>query len=119
MTKEELQSAVKTAETNLTAAKDALAAFEALPANNVFETLPKALSAIERKLESQAHQDCEGSYNCGAEKYTQGFIVDGVEYLGTLSVEYNRHDKTYYYVEGSTFTYAPVGAAPNGGASGV
>lgn len=108
MTREELQTAVKTAETNLAAANCALRAFEDLPENNVFETLPKALSAVEDKLLTQASQDCEGSHNCGQDEYTQGFIVDGVEYLGTLSVEYNRHDKTYYYVDGSKFTYAPV-----------
>jgi hypothetical protein len=116
MTKEELQAAVKTAQSNLADAEHALLAFERLPANNVFETLPKALSTVEDKLLSRAHQDCEGSHNCGADSYEQGFIVDGVEYLGTLSVEYNRHDKTYYYIDGSKFTYAPVNAA-NGGSA--
>ncbi len=26
-------------------------------------------------------------------------MVDGREYMATLDVEYNRHDKTYYYIE--------------------
>lgn len=108
MSRQELQAAVKTAEANLTAAKDALAAFESLAENNAFESLPKAASAIEDKLTKQAHQDCQGAYNCGANRYTQEFIVDGVRYLGTLKVEYNRHDKTYYYIEESTFTYEIV-----------
>jgi hypothetical protein len=108
MIKQELQAAVKAAEMNLTAAKDALAAFEAQAENNVFETLPKALSAVEDKLLGQARQDCEGAYNCGADCYEQKFIVNGVGYVGTLTVEYNRHDKTYYYIDGSNFTHKQV-----------
>jgi hypothetical protein len=111
--KEVLQANVITAKKTLADAEAALTAFEALPENNVFETLPKALSTVEDKLLSQAHKDCEGSYNCGQESYTQGFIVDGAQYLGTLTVEYNRHDKTYYYIDGSEFTYAVV-TADNG-----
>jgi hypothetical protein len=108
MSKQELEAAVKSAETNLTAAKDALAAFESQAENNVFESLPKALSAVEDKLINQAYQDCEGAHNCGADHYDQEFIVDGVRYLGTLTVEYNRHDKTYYYIDGSNFTHKIV-----------
>lgn len=39
------------------------------------------------------------------ETYEQEFIVSGVRYLGTLECEYNRHDKTYYYVEDAKFSY--------------
>jgi hypothetical protein len=113
MSKQELQAAVKAAETNLAAAKDALTAFESQAENNVFESLPKALSAVEDKLLEQARQDCEGAYNCGADYYDQEFIVDGVRYLGTLTVEYNRHDKTYYYIDGSSFNYKTVESADN------
>lgn len=108
MNKQELQAAVKSAAMILAAAEVALAAFEAQAENNVFETLPKALSAVEDKLLGQANQDCQGAHNCGADHYEQEFIVDGVRYLGTLTVEYNRHDKTYYYIDGSDFTHKIV-----------
>lgn len=104
-TKLELGLAIASAAIALAEAKEALAEFESLAENNVFETIEKAVSAIENKLECQAHEDCEGSYNCGDESYSQEFIVDGVKYVGTLTLEYNRHDKTYYYIDGSEFTY--------------
>ena len=31
------------------------------------------------------------------------FIVDEKRYVAILEVEYNRHDKTYYFVDGSDF----------------
>lgn len=107
-TREELTAAITAAQANLTAAHGALAAFEALAENNVFESLEKALGKVEAMLEHRAHEDCEGSHNCGQDEYTQAFMVDGVKYIGTLKVEYNRHDKTYYYVDGTDFSYAPA-----------
>lgn len=109
MTKrEQLLNDIRLAEEVLVARKAALAAFDEAPENNVFDNLKDALDAIEDKLYGLAHQDCEGSYNCGNEFYTQKFIVDGVMYEGTLHVEYNRHDKTYYYVDGTQFTYEEI-----------
>jgi hypothetical protein len=107
-TREELTTAISAAQAKLTDAKDALAAFEAKAENNVFESIDKAVSKVEGMLEHRAHQDCEGSHNCGQDEYTQEFMVAGVKYIGTLKVEYNRHDKTYYYVESSDFSYAPA-----------
>jgi len=106
--KQELQAAVTSAEAALTTAKANLAAFEALAENNRFETLEKALSAVEGKLYSQASADCEGSHNCGQDSYTQEFMVGETRYRGTLTLEYNRHDKTYYYIESDEFTYETI-----------
>jgi hypothetical protein len=108
MTKEELQAAVTVARKTLADAEDALLAFDALPENNVFASLYDAEGALEDRLRNEAFKDCEGAGNCGDDEYTQEFIVDGVRYVGTLSVEYNRHDKTYYYIDSAEFTYAPV-----------
>lgn len=105
VTREELKAAIQAANAKLTDAKDALAAFEAKAENNVFDSLEKANSKVEAMLESRAHQDCEGSYNCGQDEYTQEFMVGNVRYIGTLKVEYNRHDKTYYYVDGSDYSF--------------
>jgi hypothetical protein len=107
-TREELTAAIAVAQAKLTEAKGALAAFEAKAENNVFETIEKAAYKVEAMLESRAHQDCEGSHNCGRDEYTQEFMVAGVKYIGTLKVEYNRHDKTYYYIDGTDFSYAPA-----------
>lgn len=110
-TKDELAADIAAAEQALAAAQAALIAWESDPQNNVFASLDEAAAAIEDALLDQAHEDCEGSYNCGNEKYTREFIVDGTTYIGTLTVEYNRHDKTYYYVDGSEFTFAPKAEA--------
>jgi len=104
-TKETLQQAVKDAQEALNAAQSALYAFETSAENNVFESIKAACRKLETTLLDRAHEDCEGSYNCGDEEYTQEFIVDSVKYIASLKCEYNRHDKTYYYVDGHKFSY--------------
>jgi len=46
-----------------------------------------------------ASNDCEGSHNCGSEEYTVKFKVNDKLYKVNVGFSYNRHDKTYYYVE--------------------
>lgn len=108
MNKIELELAVAAAKANLSAAEKDLSDFIALPINNVFDSLESASDELEERLSDQAFEDCQGAGNRGQEEYEQEFIVDGVHYLGKLSVEYNRHDKTYYYIEESDFTYEPI-----------
>ena len=110
MSKKDLQDAVAQAQIALADAEDALEAYEDSIENNTFSgtSLEEAAYKVELRLEAKAGQACEGSYCCGLEKYTQEFVVDGVKYLGTLTCEYNRHDKTYYYVEESDFTYTEI-----------
>lgn len=107
-TKEELQAAVSAAEIALKDARAALEEWDSLAENNVFPTLDEALSTIEDKLRSQAHEDCEGAHNCGLDEYTQEFIVNGTKYLATAKFEYNRHDKTYYYIDGCEFSHKEI-----------
>jgi hypothetical protein len=95
-------------ELELTRAIEALEVFDALPENNTFEDYDKACASIEGTLEHRARSDCEGSYNYGNDEYTQEFIVNGKHYLGKLEVEYNRHDKTYYYVDQTKFTVTEI-----------
>jgi len=80
--------------------------FESLPENNVYASLDDACR-LEDVLQHRAHEDCEGSYSCGAPEYTQDFMVDGLVYTEKLTVEYNRHDKTYYYIDNSDFSIEP------------
>jgi hypothetical protein len=104
----ELEAAISSAKSLLRDAEFNLSEFEARAENNVFETLEDADGKIEDKLLAEAHADCEGSYNCGDESYTQDFMVGGLKYRGTLNVEYNRHDKTYYYIDGSDYSSALI-----------
>lgn len=57
---------------------------------------------------SLAREACEGSYCFGDKEYEQEFIVNGVLYLGTLTVEYKRYDKQYYYIETAAFTIEEI-----------
>ena len=106
MTIEELKAAVTTAQAGVTAAKQALADFEALAENNVYASMGEA-GILEGVLAGRAREDCEGAYNCGSPIYEQEFMVDGVVYVATLEVEYDRHDKTYYYIDSSEFKIEP------------
>ena len=93
---EDLKNRVKELQQELKEALYAQSAFEAMPENNVFDSLEEA-DKLKEILYARASADCEGSYNCGEEQYVQDFIVD---------IEYNRHDKTYYYVD--EFKYSVV-----------
>jgi hypothetical protein len=78
------------------------------PKNNKFTDYQLAEATVSVMLEDLANADCEGSYNCGSPQYTQQFYVNDVLYEGVLDVEYNRHDKTYYYVEDTDFKVRKV-----------
>lgn len=104
-TKEQLLLNIKTCEEALLAADTELNEFVDAPENNVFATLGEAERELKKRLREKAHDACEGSYCCGDDEYKQEFIVDGVHYMATLTVEYNRHDKTYYYVDSADFSY--------------
>lgn len=108
ITKIELESAVKEAQLALNAANDALRDFTLSAENNVYATLDEAESAAEDILRDMAFADCEGAGNCGLDTYTMHVMVDGKKYLATLTVEYNRHDKTYYYIDESEITLTEV-----------
>ena len=106
--KQELEMSVANAKAALATAEAALAAFHASPENNRFDDLDTALATIEDALREEAYEDCQGAYNCGNDTYTREFYVGDTLYRGTAEFEYNRHDKTYYYIEECNFTYEEV-----------
>jgi hypothetical protein len=107
-TKEELVESVKLAKKALAEAEAAVDAFDALAENNVFETMDEALCIVEGMLRNRATEACEGRHRCGKSEYSQEFMVGSTKYLGTAKFEYNRHDKTFYYVDGCTFSHKEV-----------
>lgn len=104
--KVELEAAVQQARIELHTAESALAEFMSYAENNVFATLDEASYKIEDRLMSMSADDCAGADNCGHPKYTQEFMVDGLVFVATLDCEYNRHDKTYYYLDYYKFSIA-------------
>ena len=107
MSKEELQAELANAKTNVDRINALIQAFDTSPENNVFESMERAESVLQNRLRGMAFEDCEGAGNCGLDSYSQEFIVDGNHYIGTLKLEYNRHDKTYYYIDDSEWTILP------------
>jgi hypothetical protein len=107
-TREELSAAVQTTYEAYRNAQEALLEFEMLAINNVFPTIEDASMSIEDKLYRNASADCEGAYNCGELEYQQEFMVDNVTYVGIFTPEYDRYDKTYYYIKSSKFRYEVI-----------
>lgn len=66
----------------------------------VYETLEEAEYEIGDLHSLMANEDCEGSYNIGNDSYeTDVFIRSESKYYRLkTNFEYDRHDKTYYYV---------------------
>lgn len=104
----ELELDIQKAKKALEDAQSALSEWDSMPENNRFDDLDDALGTIEDQLRDLAFSDCQGAYNCGAESYSKEFYVGDTLYRGTAEFEYNRHDKTYYYIDGCTFTYEEV-----------
>lgn len=98
-----LEDQIKGVEVALKQLNEALSTELKKPENNMFEDLDFASAKIEGMLYARASNDCEGSYNCGLDTYEQYFMVGPDTYKGILKVEYSRHDKTYYYIDGTDF----------------
>ena len=98
----ELIQNIKKIELELYAAQQSLAEFDSKAENNSFDSLDEGSSNIEATLENRAHENCGDGY-CGDNRITQEFIVGDKKYLGVMIVEYNRHDKRYYYVDELSF----------------
>lgn len=73
------------------------------PEYNNFSSLDEAKSILSDELYDRASNDCEGAHNFGSDQYTQPFSVGDKQYIAIVNVEYNRHDKTYYYVDNFSF----------------
>jgi len=100
---EHWKNEVVKAEKHLEQCKQTLENLQAYPENHIYLDRETAESFIFEHLENKAYADCAGSYKRGSDEYRQEFIVDGVHYVGILTCEYNRHDKTYYYLDDSDF----------------
>lgn len=96
--------AIRKAEDAVVAAKAALVDYDSSIENNTYLTLTEAEYQITDRYRDIAHSEC-GSYMMGAESYTQKFMVDGELYEAMICFEYNRHDKEWYYVDGTEYSY--------------
>ena len=100
---DDLIKAVKDATALVWQAEKALADWYAAPENNVYASLEDA-GALEDTLRQMAFEDCEGAGNVGNDTYQREFMVGDTKYIALLQCEYNRHDKTYYYLDEASFS---------------
>lgn len=105
---ESLRAAVEEAETALRDAYRALEAEDTKAEYFVYTNHEDAENVLYEILDSRAFHDCEGAGNVGKPEYKQEYIVDGNKFVGILEVQYNRHDKTYYYIDDRKYRYEPV-----------
>lgn len=79
-----------------------------------FETLQVAEWKIEDMHRKEASEACEGSHCMGCESYDAIVYIpsEAKYYKITTEVEYNRHDKQYYYVDESDTTSEVVDPTP-------
>lgn len=105
---QELQQNIVDRAKELELAKQALCTFNDSPERNVYESLEDAEYSISEKLKGYATEACEGSYKRGNLKYKQEFSVSDKKYLATMTFEYNRHDKKYYYIDASEYSYKEI-----------
>lgn len=101
---ERLKERVLEAQRTLSRLTDELVYMQSDIQNNVYESLDEAEDVLMSQFENEAYEDCEGSGNCGAEEYTQDFIVDGKEYTAIGNFSYDRHDKQYYYIDECSYS---------------
>lgn len=64
-----------------------------------YSDLTQAIGCEEASMYQEAEDDCEGSHSCGLDSYTRVCRVGDKFYRITAEFEYNRWDKTYYYVD--------------------
>ncbi len=72
--------------------------------HNTFATREDADLKVRRLLYERAEIDCGSSYCCGEDEYIQEFMVGTQKYQATMTVEYNRIEKRYYYIDSSKYT---------------
>lgn len=79
-----------------------------------YDTLQNAEWEIEDMHRSEASEACEGSHCMGNDTYEAIVYItsESKYYKITTEFEYNRHDKQYYYVDGSDTTSEEVEPTP-------
>jgi hypothetical protein len=108
LSRQEIQDNIDRVSAELTIWNFQMNNFNQDPKNNVFQSLEDATLKIHGELYALAEQACEGSYNCGLAQYSKQFYVGETLYEGVASFEYNRHDKTYYFIDDHEFNVSLV-----------
>ena len=106
--KEELKAKVKALQVGIAELEKQIEEFDSAPEQNIFDSLEDAEGRITDRFSDIAHEQCEGAGNCGQPEFKQKFSVSGKFYEAKVSFEYNRHDKTYYYIDGTDYSHVAL-----------
>lgn len=102
-TREQILFAIKIKNGELAALHRQLVDIDTAPENHRYESLEIAEDRLHDLLYQEACDSCgDGEY--GEDELKQKFYVGEQMYEAVLSVEYNRHDKRFYYVECATLS---------------
>lgn len=113
MTKDDMKAKIAIKQEEIAALEKCIEDFDSAIERNQYESHQIAEDFITERYSGIASEACEGSYCYGDEKYTQLYQIDGDTRIfeATVSFEYNRHDKQYYYVDGQDYSYKELESA--------
>ena len=110
MDKKQIAADIATHQKAIAVLEQSLDDFDSLLENNQYADHEYAQESITERFHSIAHEQCQGAYNCGDPIFKQQFQIDGNPNMFEASVEfeYNRHDKTYYYIDETNYGYVQL-----------
>jgi hypothetical protein len=110
MTKSEMVSKIIILQNEIAVLEGQIEAFDSAIENNQYADHADAESRITDRYSDIAHEQCEGAGNCGEPQFKQKYQIAGNPNLfeATVDFEYNRHDKTYYYIDGTDYSYVEL-----------
>jgi hypothetical protein len=110
MNKTQIAAEIKSLQNKINQLNQQLEDFDSALENNQYDAHNDAEGHIHERYLGIAGEACEGSYCYGESEYKQRYQIKGNPALfeATVSFEYNRHDKTYYYIDGQDYSFKEV-----------
>ena len=110
MDKKQIAASIAEHHKAIAALEQSLIDFDSLIENNQYADHGGAEDSITDRFDGIARTQCEGAGNCGLPMFKQRYQIAGNPntFEATVKFEYNRHDKTYYYIDGTDYSYVEL-----------
>lgn len=110
MNKEQIATEIATHHKAIAVLEQSLMDIDSMIENNQYTDQKNAEYSITEHFSGIAHEQCEGSGNCGEPLFKRRYQIAGNPntFEATVEFEYNRHDKTYYYIDGTEYSYIQI-----------
>ena len=110
MNKEQIAEEIAAHHKAIAKLEQSLDDFDSLIENNQYTDQKDAEYSITNRFSCIAYEQCEGAGNCGLPMFKQRYQITGNPntFEATVEFEYNRHDKTYYYIDGTRYSYVQI-----------